>query len=87
MKCVKKIQEQTYQDFDILVVDNASTDDSVAKLQERYGEGITIIQNEENLGGSGGFGRGIRTALDVGYKYFMLVDNDAFLDQYAVEHL
>ena len=41
MKCVKKIQEQTYQDFDILVVDNASTDDSVAKLQERYGEGIT----------------------------------------------
>ncbi len=87
MKCVKKIQEQTYQDFDILVVDNASTDDSVERLQERYGEEITIIQNEENLGGSGGFGRGIRTALDMGYKYFMLVDNDAFLDQYAVEHL
>ena len=87
VKCVESVKGQTFRDLDILVVDNASTDDSVQKLRQRYGEEVTIIQNEENLGGSGGFGRGIRTALDMGYPYFMLIDNDAVLDSHAVEHL
>ena len=68
VKCVESVKGQTFRDLDILVVDNASTDDSVQKLRQRYGEEVTIIQNEENLGGSGGFGRGIRTALDMGYS-------------------
>lgn len=87
VKCVQAILEQTCQDFDLYVVDNASTDNSVELLQSTYGERVTILQNEENLGGSGGFGRGIRTALAMDYKYFMLVDNDAFLDRCAVEQL
>lgn len=87
VRCVKSIREQTYRELDIWVVDNASTDDSVEKLRESFGKEINLIENEENIGGSGGFGRGIRMALESGYKYFMLVDNDAFLDQYAVEHL
>ena len=87
VRCVKSIREQTCQELDILVVDNASTDDSVKKLRDCFGEEITIIENEENVGGSGGFGRAIRMALELGYQYFMLVDNDAFLDKHAVEHL
>ncbi len=87
VRCVKSIREQTCQELDILVVDNASTDDSVEKLRDCFGEEITIIENEENVGGSGGFGRAIRMALELGYQYFMLVDNDAFLDKHAVEHL
>ena len=80
IKCVRHIMEQTFRDFDIYVVDNASMDDSVQKLQETYGGEISILVNEENLGGSGGFGRGIREAMSRGYKYFMLVDNDAFME-------
>lgn len=87
VKCVESVRGQTFQDLDILVVDNASTDDSVKMLTQRWGEAVTLIQNEENLGGSGGFGRGIRTAMDMGYPYFMLIDNDAILDSHAVEHL
>lgn len=87
VKCVQSIKNQTYQNTDIYVVDNASADDSVKRLQEVFGDTITLLQNSENLGGSGGFGRGIRTALEMGYKYFMLVDNDAFLDSRAVEYL
>jgi hypothetical protein len=87
IKCVQAVLEQTYQDFDIYVVDNASTDNSVEMLRSTYGDRVTIIQNPENLGGSGGFGRGIRTALEMDYKYFMLVDNDAFMDRRAVEYL
>jgi hypothetical protein len=87
VKCVQAVLDQTYQDFDIFVVDNASTDNSVEMLMDAYGEKVTIIQNPENLGGSGGFGRGIKTALEMDYKYFMLIDNDAFLDRRAVEYL
>lgn len=87
VRCVKAIMDQSIQNFDIYVVDNASTDNSVEQLQAAYGDDITIIQNSENLGGSGGFGRGIRTALEMDYRYFMLVDNDAFLDRRAVEYL
>lgn len=87
VKCVQAIRDQTYKELDIFVIDNASTDDSVERLIQAYQNEITILQNEENLGGSGGFGRAIRTALDMGYKYFMLVDNDAFLDREVVGHL
>jgi len=87
VKCVSAILSQTFQDFDVFVVDNASTDHSIEMLEASCGNAITMIQNGENLGGSGGFGRGIRTALEMGYQYFMLVDNDAFLDAEAVEHL
>lgn len=87
VKCVQAIIDQTYKSLDIFVIDNASTDDSLERLRKVYGNAVTIIQNEENLGGSGGFGRGIRTALEKGYPYFMLVDNDAFLDKKAVEYL
>jgi len=87
VKCVKAIKEQTIQNFDIYVVDNASEDESVALLKKTYGDTITIVDNGDNRGGSGGFGKGIRMALELNYKYFMLVDNDAFLEPTAVEHL
>lgn len=87
VKCVRTILDQTMQDFDVFVVDNASTDDSVKQLNKAYGDLITIIQNGDNLGGSGGFGRGIRTALEMDYEYFMLVDNDAFLNEDVIELL
>lgn len=87
VKCVQAFMEQTFQDLDVLVVDNASTDDSVNRLREAYGERITILQNSENIGGSGGFGRAVQTAVGMGYPYFMLVDNDAIADRRVVEHL
>lgn len=87
-ECVRHLLDQTIRDkFDIYVVDNASTDGSVDNLVNLYGEEITVLQNEENVGGAGGFGRGIREAVDKGYKYLMLVDNDAMIDTGAVEIL
>lgn len=34
VRCVQAIKEQTFQDFDLFVVDNASTDDSVLQLHQ-----------------------------------------------------
>jgi len=87
VNCVKSLLEQSFCDFDLFVVDNASTDDSVEKLREEYGDKITIIENDENLGGSGGFNTGIRRGYNDGYKYIMLVDNDTVFDKEAVGEL
>lgn len=87
VECVEKVVNQTVKNLDIYVVDNASTDESVLKLQERFKNTITVIQNPENIGGSGGFNTGIKKAEELGYQYIMLLDNDAMLEENAIECL
>lgn len=86
VECVEKVVNQTIKDLDIFVVDNASADESVSKLQERFGDSVTILVNPENIGGSGGFQTGIRKAQELGYQYIMLLDNDAMLEEHAIEY-
>ena len=60
VECVEKVLNQTLKNLDIYVVDNASTDESVSKLRELFGDTVTVIVNAENIGGSGGFNTGIK---------------------------
>ncbi len=85
--CIEAVMKNTWKDIDIYVVDNASEDNSVALIENSFGDKVTILHNEENLGGSGGFGRGMRHAVDQGYEYVMLLDNDAFIDTDTIEKL
>lgn len=85
--CVESLLAQSYENRDVFVVDNASTDGSVQLLNECFGEQITILQNEENLGGAGGFSRGVDHCMGLGYRYIMLVDNDTRFDVQALERL
>lgn len=87
VNCIKSILASTMKDFDIYVVDNASTDHSVERIREAYAGQVTLIVNQENLGGSGGFNTGLREALKQDYQYLMCVDNDVVFDERAVEEL
>ncbi len=87
VECVEKVINQTFKNLDIYVVDNASTDESVSKLRKRFGDTITVMVNPENIGGSGGFYTGIKKAEALGYQYIMLLDNDAMLEEHAIEYL
>ncbi len=78
-KCIESLKAQNTNDFDIYVVDNASTDGSAEEINRAYGEIVTLICNDENLGGSGGFNTGMKKAYDEGYKYIVLLDNDVVL--------
>lgn len=78
-KCIESLKRQNTRDFDIYVVDNASADGSVDEIRTAYGESVTLICNEKNLGGSGGFNAGMRLAYDAGYRYIVLLDNDVIL--------
>lgn len=87
LNCIKSVLDSSISDFDIYVVDNASTDDSVSCIQKEFENKITLIVNNENIGGSGGFNTGLRAALKKNYKYIMLMDNDIVADSKAVEEL
>jgi GT2 family glycosyltransferase len=87
VNCIKSVFDSNFKDFDLIVVDNASTDGSVEAINSEFSDKLTLLVNEENLGGSGGFARGMQFALDKGYKYIHLLDNDTIVDKNAISAL
>lgn len=86
-ECIQSVLESQYQDFDLYVVDNGSTDDSVEVIKQKYENQLVLIENSENLGGSGGFNTGLRKVYEKGYPFLMCIDNDALLDERAIGNL
>ncbi len=63
--------------LDILVIDNASTDGTAEALAPLISEGAIHYWNTgANLGGAGGFNFGMRTAVEEGYDYVWVMDDD-----------
>lgn len=85
IKCIDSVLKSSYEDYDIYVVDNASTDDSVKEIRNKFVGQVKLIENDQNLGGSGGFNTGMREALKYDYKYLMLLDNDVMLHKDAIK--
>jgi GT2 family glycosyltransferase len=80
-------QKLDYDNYEIFLVDNASTDDSVKAVSNAF-PGVHIIANKANLGGTGGFNTGLRFALEKGdCKYVWLLDNDAQIEPAALKEL
>ncbi len=73
-ECLDSIAEQSYPNIEIIVVDNGSTDDSVAFVKAAYGGRVHLIENPTNLGFAGGNNVGIRAAKGA---YVALLNNDA----------
>ncbi len=73
---IASVQETAADIADILVVDNASTDHSVALIRNQFPD-IRLDVLPVNIGGSGGFAHGMREAQRAGYRYIALLDNDA----------
>jgi GT2 family glycosyltransferase len=59
--CFESLRRQTYKDFEIIMVDNGSTDDSVSFTRQNYPE-VKIIELPENLGYAGGVQKGIEAS-------------------------
>lgn len=59
--CLASLERQDCREFEIIVVDNASTDGTRAKLQG-YGPGLRVICNDHNEGFAAGQNQAIRTA-------------------------
>ena len=72
----------------IFVVDNASSDGTSHMLKQDFPE-VTVLNNKENLGGSGGFNRFFKhlTKIQNPPEYGWLIDDDAVIEQNTLLHL
>ncbi|MGF0031929.1 glycosyltransferase family 2 protein [Bariatricus sp. SGI.154] len=81
--CLASLKEQTYRDYRILVVDNASTDGSIEYMKENYPE-IDVIALDQNYGFSRAVNVGIQNSAT---PYVILLNNDTTVDPHYVEEM
>lgn len=80
-KCLGSLRAQTYKNFEVIFVDNASTDDSVEFVEENFPE-VKVVQSENNLGFAGGNNLGMKYAKG---EYILLLNNDTYVPKDFLE--
>ena len=81
--CIDRIKKQTFRQFDIIIVDNGSKDDSVTYVSSTYPE-VKLVSLKRNLG----FARANNIAIQNSRsKYVALINNDAYAEPDWLENL
>lgn len=82
---IQALRKQTYRDFQIIVVNNGSTDNTADWLKL---QGDLIVITQENLGGAGGFFTGMKyVAEDASFTFCWIMDDDVICSANALEEL
>lgn len=78
-ECLHSLRKLNYPRYNVVLVDNGSTDGSIERLQSAFPE-VDIIKNDGNLGYAGGNNIGIKQALSDGAEYLLILNNDTIVD-------
>lgn len=84
--CLQSLSTQTAEALHLVVVDNGSTDDSIAQIRASFPQ-IDLIVNSQNKGFACGMNVGIRHALAQGAEAVFVLNNDTILAEDAVVQL
>ena len=82
-KCLHSLYLQTYKDFEIIFVDNASKDDSVEFVEKHYPK-VVIVKSDKNLGFARGNNLGVKKARG---QYLLFLNNDVWVENNFLEKL
>jgi len=80
------LSSTSYKNYDIIVVDNFSTDNSAAQLEKDF-PSIILLKSDENKGFTGGNNLGFDYAINEGYEYVMMLNNDVAVESDFLEPL
>lgn len=80
IKCLQSLKAINYKNYKIVVVDNASTDNSVEELEKEKGEFI-LLKSKDNTGFAGGNNFGADYAIKNGAEYVLILNNDTTVDK------
>lgn len=86
-ECIKNLLMQTVS-CDILIVDNNSNDGTQQYIKDAYEnfEHVLYRNMGSNLGGAGGFNYGMRWAVEKGYSFVWVMDDDCIPKKDALQY-
>ena len=87
LECLQSVYEQSYKNYEVVVVDNASTDNSVEEIKNRFPH-IKIVENLKNMGAPEGRNIGwehLEKKLD--YNFILFLDDDSVIDKNFLSNL
>ena len=83
LDCINSIQKSTYTNYEIILVDNISKDNSHKKCKEQF-PSIKLIENSENFGYCEGNNIGLRIAKG---QFIVILNPDTIVDSFWLEEL
>ena len=81
-EAIESVLRQTYRDFELLVIDDCSTDETVSVVQGIYDPRIRIVQNEKNVGLAENLNRGLS---HITTEYAARMDGDDIAEPFWLE--
>jgi GT2 family glycosyltransferase len=75
-ECVESVEKTIYKNIEIIIVDNASTDDSLEKIKNNFPD-VHLIELKENIGYAAGNNRGFQKAQG---EFIATLNNDTVVD-------
>jgi N-acetylglucosaminyl-diphospho-decaprenol L-rhamnosyltransferase len=78
-KCLNSLRNSSLN-TDVIVIDNASTDETVSLIENLYPE-VELVKRANNLGFGQANNIGLRMALDQNADFVFLLNQDAWIDQ------
>lgn len=86
LRTIECFQAQTYPNFDLQVIDNASTEDCVPLIRSRFPD-LRVIELERNTGYVGGNNFALEQALEKHYDYVLISNHDIVVDENVLKRL
>ena len=86
LACLASLAQSTYQNNQIIVLDNASGDGSVAAIRAAF-PAVQIIELSENLGYAGNNNVGIAAAIAQAADWVFVLNEDTILDADCIQEL
>lgn len=86
LACLESLSQLTYPNYQIMLVDNGSTDGTVEAVRARFPH-VELLVNEKNLGFQGGFNAGLRRSLASGADYAFVMNNDTTVQPDILDEL
>jgi protoporphyrinogen oxidase/GT2 family glycosyltransferase len=77
-ECLESVYQLDATPFEVVVVDNGSSDDTPDKIRENFPK-AHVIENHQNLGVPAGYNVGFKVALESGAEYILMLNNDTIL--------
>ena len=81
--CIPSILKQSYENIEIIVIDNGSNDDSIEYLKDKFTQ-VIIIENKQDIGFSAANNIGIKQSSG---EYIFILNNDTEMDTHCISRL